>query len=156
RGAQEKLVQTARLTAMGELAAVVAHQINNPLTTITVDTAMMLEYEPPDSDNYESLMAIHRAGKRAAGVARRLLAIGRPNDPKSQPEDIDVIDTVEGIIQLIGTHVERRSIKIHTRFPEQKAPPVFAVKGQLDDIWLNLIMNAHDALVNWPNAQIGV
>ncbi len=156
RGAQEKLVQTARLTAMGELAAVVAHQINNPLTTITVDTAMMLEYEPPDSDNYESLMAIHRAGNRAAGVARRLLAIGRPNDPKSQPEDIDVLDTVEGIIQLIGTHVERRSIKIHTRLPEQKPPHVFAVKGQLDDIWLNLIMNAHDALISWPNAQIGV
>jgi signal transduction histidine kinase/CheY-like chemotaxis protein len=156
RGAQEKLVQTARLTAMGELAAVVAHQINNPLTTITVDTAMMLEYEPPDSDNYESLQAIYRAGKRAAGVARRLLAIGRPNDPKAQPEDIDVVDTVEGILQLIGAHVERRSIKIHTRFPEQKIPPVWAVKGQLDDIWLNLIMNAHDALVNQPDAQIGV
>jgi signal transduction histidine kinase/putative methionine-R-sulfoxide reductase with GAF domain len=156
RGAQEKLVQTARLTAMGELAAVVAHQINNPLTTITVDTAMMLEYEPPDSDNYESLQAIFRAGKRAAGVARRLLAIGRPNDPKAQPEDIDVVDTVEGILQLIGSHVERRNIKIHTRFPEQKIPPVLAVKGQLDDIWLNLIMNAHDALLNHPDAQIGV
>jgi signal transduction histidine kinase/CheY-like chemotaxis protein len=156
RGAQEKLVQTARLTAMGELAAVVAHQINNPLTTITVDTAMMLEYEPPDSDNYESLQAIYRAGKRAAGVARRLLAIGRPNDPKAQPEDIDVVDTVEGILQLIGAHVERRNIKIHTRLPEQKPPPVMAIKGQLDDIWLNLIMNAHDALVNHPDAQIGV
>ncbi|HEX2623322.1 MAG TPA: GAF domain-containing protein, partial [Phototrophicaceae bacterium] len=65
RETQEKLVQTARLSAMGELAAVVAHQINNPLTTITVETEMMLEYEPKDSINFESLEAIYRAGKRA-------------------------------------------------------------------------------------------
>lgn len=156
RETQEKLVQTARLSAMGELAAVVAHQINNPLTTITVETEMMLEYEPKDSDNYESLQAVYRAGKRAAGVARRLLAISRPNDPQTTPEFIDVVDTVEGILSLVGTHIERRNIKIHTRLPEQKIPAVLAIKGQLDDVWLNLLMNAHDALGDRPGAQIGV
>jgi signal transduction histidine kinase len=156
RETQEKLVQTARLSAMGELAAVVAHQINNPLTTITVETAMMLEYEPKDSDNYESLQAIYRAGNRAAGVARRLLAISRPNDPQTTPEFVDVVDTVEGILSLVGTHIERRNIKIHTRLPDQKIPAVLAIKGQLDDVWLNLLMNAHDALGDRPASQIGV
>ena len=62
---QDRLVQTARLTAMGELAAAVAHQINNPLTTILVDTELMLLDEPEQSRNYRSLLAISRAGKRA-------------------------------------------------------------------------------------------
>jgi signal transduction histidine kinase len=156
RETQEKLVQTARLTAMGELAAVVAHQINNPLTTITVDTEMMLEYEPKDSPNYDSMVAIYRAGKRAAATARRLLAISRPNDGKTPPEPVDVGETVEGILQLVGSHIERKNIKIHPKLPDTKIPGVLAVKGQLDDIWLNLIMNAHDALGDKPNSQIGV
>ncbi|MBC8100776.1 MAG: hypothetical protein H7Y11_15155, partial [Armatimonadetes bacterium] len=156
RETQQKMVQSARLTTIGELAAVVAHQINNPLTTITVETAMMLEYESPESENYESLLSIFRAGKRAAGVARRLLAISRPNDPKAPSEPIDVVDTVEGILQLVGTHIERRNIKIHPKFPETPIPPVLAVKGQLDDVWLNLLTNANDALGERPNAQIGV
>jgi signal transduction histidine kinase len=146
---QERLVQTARLSAMGELAAVVAHQINNPLTTIIVDTELMLMDEASDSRNYSALTAIHRAGKRAANVARRLLAIARPHDPNAQPEMIDVVDTVRGILSLMQTHIERGNIRIIATLPDEPLPPVLAVKGTLDDIWLNLLMNAHDALVTW-------
>lgn len=155
---QDRLVQTARLTAMGELAAVVAHQINNPLTTIIVDAELMLMGEKPDSKYYKPLSAIHRAGRRASGVARRLLSISRPDDPNTPPEMIDVVDTVEGILQLVGSHIERSAITIHTSLPEPgvKLPPVRAVKGQLDDVWLNLMMNAHDALAEQKNATIGV
>jgi signal transduction histidine kinase len=155
---QDRIVQTARLTAMGQLAAVVAHQINNPLTTIIVDAELLLMGEKPDTKYYKPLTAIHRAGRRASGVARRLLSIARPDDPNTPPEMIDVVDTVEGIIQLVGSHIERSSITIHTSLPEPgvKLPPVRAVKGQLDDVWLNLIINAHDALAEQPNAVIGV
>lgn len=155
---QKRLVETARLTAMGELAAVVAHQINNPLTTIIVDAELMLLSEKPDSRYYKPLEAIHRAGRRASGVARRLLSIARPNDPNTPPEYIDVIDTVAGILELLGSHIERNNIQIITRLPETKAklPPVLAVKGSLDDVWMNLLMNAHDALEGHENATIGV
>ena len=78
---QERLIQAARLSAMGELAAVVAHQINNPLTTIVVDAELMLLDEQEDSPNRRALEAIIRAGKRSASVARRLLSVARPNDP---------------------------------------------------------------------------
>jgi signal transduction histidine kinase/CheY-like chemotaxis protein len=153
---QDRLVQTARLSAMGELAAAVAHQINNPLTTIMVDSEMMLMDESPESRNYRSLQAISRAGKRAAGVARRLLAIARPNDPESPPERIDVVDTIEGVISLIKSHIERDRIEIIPQMPEEKLPPVWAVSGQLDDIWLNLLLNAHDALFGRPGAKMGI
>ena len=74
---QSKLVQTARLTAMGELAAAVAHQINNPLTTILGDAEMILQDLPPDNEDAEAMEAIFRAGKRAHEVVRRLLMMAR-------------------------------------------------------------------------------
>ncbi|MEQ9032203.1 MAG: GAF domain-containing protein [Aggregatilineales bacterium] len=153
---QNRLVQTARLSAMGELAAVVAHQINNPLTTIIIDTELMLLDEPKNTKNFDALSAIHRAGKRSANVARRLLAIARPTDPDARPEMVDVVDTVSGILSLMQTHIERESIRVMVTLPETSMPPVLAVKGQLEDIWLNLLMNAHDALVGQEDARIGV
>lgn len=156
RDTQDRLVQTARLSAMGELAAAVAHQINNPLTTIMVDSEMLLMDEPPDSRNYRSLQAISRAGKRAVGVARRLLAIARPTDPEAPPQPIDVADTIEGILSLVKSHIERDRIQVITDLPSEKLPPVWAAPGQLDDIWLNLVMNAHDALIGRSNAQIQI
>lgn len=153
---QDRLVQTARLSAMGELAAAVAHQINNPLTTIVVDSEMMLSDEPADSKNAQSLEAIHRAGKRASSVARRLLAIARPKDPETPPENINVRDTIQGVLSLVRAHIERDRIQIVEVLPDQDFPPVLAVQGQLDDIWLNLLLNAHDALIGRDGAQIGV
>jgi two-component system NtrC family sensor kinase len=141
---------------MGELAAAVAHQINNPLTTIMVDSEMMLLDESPDSQNYKSLQAIHRAGKRASGVARRLLAISRPSDPESPPERIDVVETIQGVLSLVKAHIERDRIQIIPDLPEDPLPPVWAIQGQLDDIWLNLLLNAHDALIGCPDAKLGI
>jgi C4-dicarboxylate-specific signal transduction histidine kinase len=156
RETQDRLVQTARLSAMGELAAAVAHQINNPLTTIMVDSEMMLLDEPEDSRNYRSLQAINRAGKRAAGVARRLLAIAHPNNPDSPPQPIDVVDTIEGVLSLVKSHIERDRIQIIADLPAAPLPTVRAVQGQLDDIWLNLVMNAHDALMGREDAAIRI
>lgn len=153
--AQGRLVQTARLSAMGELAAAVAHQINNPLTTIMVDSELILLDENPEGRNYRSLQSINRAGKRAAGVARRLLAIARPNDPETPPERIDVLDTIDGVLSLVKSHIERDRIQIVSELPGS-LPNVLAVPGQLDDIWLNLLMNAHDALIGRPGATIGI
>jgi signal transduction histidine kinase len=154
--AQERLVQTARLSAMGELAAAVAHQINNPLTTIMVDSEMLLLDVEATSPMYKSLQSIHRAGKRASGVARRLLAISRPSDPESPPARIDVVDTIDGVLSLVKSHIERDHIRLIWNPPTEPLPPVWAVPGQLDDIWLNLLMNAHDALAGRPDARIGI
>jgi signal transduction histidine kinase/CheY-like chemotaxis protein len=156
KNAQDRLVQAARLSAMGELAAVVAHQINNPLTTIIVDTELMLLDTPEDSPNHKSLTAISRAGKRAANVARRLLAIARPGDDSGAIDLIDVVDTIKGVLSLVQTHIERGNVRVFTKLPEEPLPPVAAAKGRLDDVWLNLIMNAYDALGEQDKGQIAV
>ncbi|MCB9453735.1 MAG: GAF domain-containing protein [Anaerolineaceae bacterium] len=153
---QSRLVQTARLSAMGELAAVVAHQINNPLTTITVDSEMLLLDEPEDSPNYKALQAIARAGRRASSVARRLLAIARPTDNNAQDEPIDVAETIEGVLSLVKSHIERDNIQVIPTLLSESLPPVWAISGQLEDIWLNLLLNAHDAISGQQDAKIGI
>jgi signal transduction histidine kinase len=141
---------------MGELAAAVAHQINNPLTTIRVDSEMLLQDVPAEAPYFASVQAINRAGKRASGVAQRLLAIGRPTSLDHPPEPVDVVDTIEGVLSLVKAHVERDRIQVLAPLPETRLPFVWAVRGQLDDIWLNLIMNARDALMGREGAQITV
>jgi signal transduction histidine kinase len=154
---QNRLVQTARLSAMGELAAAVAHQINNPLATIVTDAELVLSDLPKDSRMRNSLEAIQRAGKRAGGVVRRLLAVARANgeaDATTYP--IDVIDSIRGTISLVKSHLDRSQVRLNANLTDESLPPVFAAPGQLDDIWLNLILNAHDALVNAGTAQPAV
>ncbi len=153
---QNRLIQTARLSAMGELAAAVAHQINNPLTTIVLDTELLLEKVPQDAETTEALNAISRSGKRAAGVVRRLLAMARPTTTDIPRSAVDVIYTIEEIITLIRPHIEREGIRLLVQLPQTSLPPVRAVPGELDDVWLNLILNAHDVLVGVPHAEIGV
>lgn len=156
KAAQTRLVHTARLSAMGELASVVAHQMNNPLTTIIAETELMLADESPNSPRYKGLQAIARTGRRAANVARRLLAIARPVDMNAQPDLIDVVDSWRGVLSLLQPHIEYRGIQLVINFPPYRIPPVRAVKGQLEDIWINLLMNAYDALYGTPDATIGV
>lgn len=153
--AQNRLIQAARLSAMGELAAAVAHQINNPLTTIVLDTELLLEAQQEGTKQYEVLSAISRSGKRAAGVVRRLLAMARPISADTAREPVNVLDTISEVTALVRPHVEREGIRFIVKLPTE-APPVLAVPGELDDVWLNLILNAHDVLLGCHEPEIGV
>lgn len=159
KATQMKLVENVRYYAMGELAAIVAHQINNPLTTIIVDSELLMLTEPREGRQYKSYEAINNAGKRASMVAKRLLAMVRPAEEDAEPELIDVVDTIHGVLAIVGTHIERRNVTLRLRLPPEGAqvyPPVLAVRGQLDDVWLNLITNAYEAMSQQPSAQLGV
>jgi C4-dicarboxylate-specific signal transduction histidine kinase len=150
------VIQAAKLTAMGEMAATVAHQINNPLTTIKLDAELMLLKEDQESARYEPLSAIVRAADRSAEVVKRLLATARPGNPNAPAEPVDVAAIVEDVVALVKTYVERSRVTLDVRLPEEPLPSVWAAPGELDDVWLNLLLNAHDALSGRPDPVIGI
>lgn len=154
--AQASLVQAARLSTMGELAAVVAHQINNPLTTVMVDSEILLQDLPENSPMRDGVIAIHRAGKRAHAVVKRLLSTARRNKPDDERVWIDVHQTIHNTLDLVMSHLERGKIKFSADFDDQPEAYVLAFPGHLEDVWLNLLLNGRDALVNVNNAQIGI
>lgn len=152
---QSKLVQTARLSAMGELAAAVAHQINNPLTTILGDTQLMLQDVRPDDPDYEALEAIFRAGKRAHEVVRRLLTMARQQNTEELPQPLDVNDTIKNTLTLVKSHIQQGHVRLGVDLHEP-LPPVSGMHGQLEDVWLNLLLNARDAVAGHPTPTIGI
>ncbi len=152
---QSKLVQTARLSAMGELAAAVAHQINNPLTTILGDAEMLLADTPADDSDFEALEAIFRAGKRAHEVVRRLLAMARQHPIQDVQTAIDVNETVHSTLALVKNHVQQGNVQLTVHLAEN-LPPVQGAQGQLEDVWLNLLLNARDAVAKRETPQVGI
>ncbi|HYO87573.1 MAG TPA: GAF domain-containing protein [Candidatus Limnocylindrales bacterium] len=154
KGTQARLIQAERLSAMGELAATVAHQINNPLTTIIVDTELLLEGDDIAAPMHDSLESILRAGKRAKGVVRRLLTTARTSSAHEALEPVQLINTIEDTLALVRPHFARKHIQIDTTFPEHLLPAVLAPPGELDDVWLNLLLNAHDAIMGREDARI--
>jgi signal transduction histidine kinase len=154
--AQASLVQAARLSTIGELAAVVAHQINNPLTTVMVDSEIILEDLAADSPLREGVTAIHRAGERAHTVVKRLLTTARRGRADDQPQPIDVNQTISNTLELVLTHIERSKVRIESTLDNTIPLIVRAFPGHLEDVWLNLLLNGRDALSNTPHALIGI
>jgi len=152
---QSKLVQTARLSAMGELAAAVAHQINNPLTTILGDSELLLRSLPLDSPYAESLAAIHRTGQRAHEVVRRLLTMARKQSSDEDLEPIDINETIHNTLMLVKGHVQQGGVQLRIML-EDGLPSTAAPIGQLEDVWLNLLLNARDAVSHCAEPEIGI
>lgn len=152
---QSKLVQTARLSAMGELAAAVAHQISNPLTTILGDSELLLRTMPEDGPDTEAIAAIFRSGQRAHEVVRRLLTMARQQSSDEGFEHVDVNETIHNTLMLVKGHIQQGGVQVRLSL-ENDLPPVTAPSGQLEDVWLNLLLNARDAVSNCPSREIGI
>jgi signal transduction histidine kinase len=142
RRTQSRLIQVARLSALGEMAAIVAHQINNPLTTILADAEILLQDLSTKHVNYASARAIHMAGQRAKSVVDRLLYMAHP---AAEMQPVQVNDTIEATLELVSNQLTMggHEVKVHY---SPDLPRIDALTGQLEDVWLNLLINARDAL----------
>jgi PAS domain S-box-containing protein len=140
--AQTHLTQVARLATLGELASGVAHQINNPLTTIIADAGLLLREIPPGQPGRDSAEAIEQAGWRLLEVVQRLLEFSRPAVDTLQALSINV--TIENALMLVGAQINSLGIRLE----KDLADGLPAVRGnarQLQDVWVNLLLLARDA-----------
>jgi signal transduction histidine kinase len=144
RNLESNLIQSEKLAAVGQLAAGVAHEINNPLTAIIANAQILRREIPPEqTDTIESIKLIEMAGTRASQVVRNLLGIARKE--KYEFEPIDLNDTLHNAISLVQHELIGRPIHVDLHLAEI-LPQVVASQDQLQGVWINLILNAIDAI----------
>jgi len=150
-----RLGQVARLNTLGELAAGMAHELNQPLTAVLANTQAaqrLLDDDPPELATARGAMAQAAAqARRAAEVVGRLRrAVERP-DSSGSTQAVDAVDAVRRALYLLEPECQRRSV-----VPLLEGEPVLGVMADpvaLDQIVHNLILNALQALEQVPAEQ---
>ncbi len=138
---QTKLAQAERLAAVGELAAGVAHEVNNPINTVINCAQLIQDGDAPG----ENCATIIEEGQRIAEIVQSLLQFARDDRDRPQPTSLD--DVVQRTLRLIAENLKRHGIGLEVAVPEH-LPQVHARPQQIQQVLLNLLINAKDALVN--------
>lgn len=142
----QQLWQTSKLATMGELAASVAHELNNPLTTINLHLDLLLFQIPADDVNRENramLQVILQEAKRMGNLTQNLLQFSRRSLP--QIATIDIGDEIEKTLELIHYHFRKLQITVIKEFASD-VPMIRGDRQQLRQLFLNLFTNASDAM----------
>jgi two-component system NtrC family sensor kinase len=141
---EANLIQSEKLAAVGQLAAGVAHEINNPLSAVIANAQLLRRDLPKDaSDALESVELIETAGLRASQVVRNLLGFAR----KEQYDflRIDLNETMLNALALVKHELVMRNIEVETNL-EENLPMINASRDHLQSVWINMILNALDSI----------
>jgi two-component system NtrC family sensor kinase len=141
--AERRLVQAAKLAAVGEMAAGIAHELNNPLTTVIGFTELTMEEVQADSRVHADLELVLREAHRATDVVRRLLDFARQSESVRMRSDIN--DIVKEVLALVNHLLHTSGVQLITNFPIG-LPSISVDKNQIKQVVLNLIHNALHAM----------
>jgi len=140
---EDQLLQAEKLSSVGLLAAGVAHEVNTPLTGISSYTQMLLK-EMPETDHRKPILEkIEKQTFRAAEIVNGLLNFARING--SEYREVDVNRLIEESISLLGHQLKQSQIKLSIDL-DTSIPPVYGNSGKLQQVFINLFLNARDAM----------
>ncbi len=141
---RERLVKAEGLAALGELAAGVAHEINNPIGIIKTYAEYLKRKVPESDEHYDDFATIEKEATRCEGIVRRMLDFARPNIQDMQP--VQVADVAKEVVEFV-THGKKQKDGVRIELQIDGAPPpVLADEGQIKQAILNVVMNARQVV----------
>ncbi len=147
RAALEALAHVTRLATLGEVSASIAHEINQPLSAIVNNAAaslVLLSDPQPDLDEVRAALAdVVNDAERASAIIERVRQMSRRSAPQYAPCRIHEI--VDDVVALAARAAALRGVKIETDIPRD-LPPVLGDRVELEQVLLNLVVNAIDAM----------
>ena len=148
KSAQAQLVQSAKLASIGELASGVAHELNQPLMVIRGNTQLiqrnLRKNNLDNNDLMEQLEPILRNTKRMMNIINHLRTFSRQSQSDLKPVDLN--ETLDDAFLMMGEQLRLRNIEVKKQFTPD-LPKVDADANQLEQVFLNLITNARDAIL---------
>jgi two-component system NtrC family sensor kinase len=140
---EEQLVQSTKLAAVGELATNIAHEINNPLTSVLGYTSFLQKRMGQNSQLRHDLQIIENEAKRARAIVRNLLDFARQAPLRT--ELVDINQVVTDTVDLVKPLAQNASIKIEINL-HKSLPAIWIDVNQIKQVFLNLINNAITAM----------
>jgi two-component system, NtrC family, sensor kinase len=149
---QQALVQAEKLAAAGRLTASIAHEINNPLQSVRncLHLAMREDLPAEMRQNYFDLT--RQELDRLMTTVQRMLDFYRPS---AEFKPVQVLDLLEHVLNLLSQQLRERNIRVTTSWPA-KLPSVMAISNQIEQVFINLVLNAHDVMPQGGELLIGI
>jgi signal transduction histidine kinase len=139
---QQQMVQASKMAAVGELAAAVAHEVNNPLTGILGFSELLLANLPANDPRRADVAVIHSEAVRARGIVRALLEFARPRPPQRIKTDINPL--VRSVVDLVRFRAQEHHVAIVEDYGD--VPDLQIDPDAVKQVLLNLFSNAFEAM----------
>ena len=148
---RQQLLQAQRLSSVGALASSVAHEFNNILTTIINYAKLGLKgaADPAQKQAFEKIL---KGGQRAATIVSGMLGFAR--NQSNRREEVDLVRLVEEVLLLTEKDLSKHRIQVDRRYHERPVVPVIA--GQIEQILINLVINARQAMPTGGRLRVDV
>jgi len=139
---ERQLLRSERLASMGQIAAGVAHEINNPLGIVLGFTQDLRSNKPESDGDQESLRVIEQETERCARIVKDLLNLARAGETKREP--VDIRSLLDRTLKLYALQMRDRNIELKTEYSE--APPLIGDEQQLQQVFMNIVQNSINAM----------